>query len=145
MTDIDYRLTNQIDPLKSLREDESKQIKGFEATGAKHFTYLGDNQVLIRELPSGVEYMMEFLLVKRILEVSGFDEKKLELSFGKLLSRQEVYYRFDKKIIYMKGEQGTPNPILESFSDAIDNYDPEIGTNPNDLNFDDSVDLFNKY
>lgn len=127
MLEDNHSLVNEIDPLKDLNNIESRQVKGFSLTGIKYLTYLGNNELNIKELPNNIEYIMEYTNVSRILRVLGFNEKTLELSLDKLLSRHEVIYDFDNKDIYLRDDHKVKSPVLAYMSNAVREYNQVFG------------------
>ena len=130
MSEHDHNLTNEIDPLKSFDDYEKRQQKGLELEGVKQMTYLGNNLVTVKELPSGVEYTMEYLKLRRILKVLGFNEKSLQMSFEKMCCFHDILYDFDNKRILLRKEERMGSPVGAHLKNAIQEFDQEIGGVP---------------
>lgn len=144
MSNEDHRLTNQIDPLADFNNVEEKQIRGFELSGDKKLVYLGHNDVLVTELPSNVEYIMQYTNLSRMLKVFGFQERSLDLSLDKLLAYNEVYYRFDHKTIFINQDATISSPVLAHMSNAIDEYDQALEGVEAEMDFDELRMITNK-
>ena len=104
----DHNLTNEVDPLKSFDTYENRQTKGLELKGVKRFKYLGNNQIMIQDLPGGIEYNVEYLSIKRVLEVLPFQERGIKLSFEKLVCYHDIIFNFDTHKIYIQEDPPSP-------------------------------------
>jgi hypothetical protein len=76
---------------------EKKKIKGFIPEGKKLLHYSSTSLVEVYEVESGIEYFIDYLLLYSIIEVMGFDERRVEMSRSKLLNGYSLIIDFDQK------------------------------------------------
>lgn len=106
MDDLRKLFNKEVDPFLVDSKKNKKQQKGFITKGLKGLSLISNNLIQIYEISSSVEYTMEYLTLKKIIGVMGFNEEKLELGYSKLHSNHYLILDFDtKKIMFYDNKE----------------------------------------
>ena len=128
MTDQDHNLTNEVDPLKSFDTFEKRKEKGIDFSGLKLVSYIGNNWLIIKELPSGVEYETEYLKFSSVVRHLGFQEKSITLALEKLCASESLIFDFNNKRVLRKKNKEKYSPLGDMIKNATTDYNPETGS-----------------